>query len=360
MVVSSSSLDIHEYELDSLLEHKLSLDLQAYNTLGLVDDLADDQIPKWNGLLRTEPQRFIDDQQSINFEAIRNFRRLQIFVPDSPGWDRSVFKRLLRKSVTGGGRGLQRMMRECLDVILDNGYGELLNKYPCHPAGKPYVFSHKGYKFTYRWVKHIYFLGLLKRILGAELEGEKIALDVGSSYGIFSSLLKKEYPESHHVLVDFPEQLLLARYFLGMCFPEAKIASVSDFSDETVLNKAFFMANDFTLIPIPMYGRIQPDGFDLVSNFASFGEMSRSWFNYYMNSSVFKSSKYFLTANRIQSYPTYDTDLTVVDYPVWDHEKRMHFGISPIFSDVYYYLRKNIFFNRRFAYPPYFEYIGII
>jgi hypothetical protein len=57
---------------------------------------------------------------------------------------------------------------------------------------------------------------------------------------------------------------------------------------------------------------------DLVSNFVSFGEMRRNFFNTYINSKFFKNSKQLYVVNRFVSSPffekTYDSDLTIFDY----------------------------------------------
>ena len=56
----------------------------------------------------------------------------------------------------------------------------------------------------------------------------------------------------------------------------------------------------------------------------------------------------------------YDTVLTLLDYPIRGPEETIQFAVSPPFSHVYYYLRRYLFFNDKFAYPPYFEYVGRI
>ena len=86
--------------------------------------------------------------------------------------------------------------------------------------------------------------------------------------------------------------------------------------------------------------------------------MTRKWFEYYVNSPPFQSAEFFFTANRFESYPTYDADLTILDYPIWDKTKALHFGISPIFSYTYMYPRKLLFLYNKIPYPAYFEYIG--
>lgn len=331
-------------------------ELESYVDLALLSADSNDLTSVWQNRLNNEPQRFIKDGYSLNREALRNLRRMQILVTDNPRNDLNPLNPV--NILSGGRRGEKKMLQECLAILQEQGYGELLRKYPCHQAGNPHAFRSKGFSFTLRWFKHICFVGLLNKVLGSRLANEFIGLDIGSSYGIFASLVKREYPKSRHILVDFPEQLILAKYFLASCFPEARIAGVKEVSKHESLSRNFIEDYDFVLVPSSLYDRLTSSSADLVTNFASFGEMTRYWYEYYTKSPAFQTASYLFTVNRIQSYPTYDTDVTILDYPVWDPEKRLHFGISPAFSGYYRYLRRHLFFSDKRGYPPYFEYIG--
>jgi len=342
---------------DSLVQ-RLEEELHSYAQVEILSGGTPDLIPKWANLTNAEPSRFIQDQSSINVDALVNFRRNQIFIPDAPA--SNVHPLLFPNRILGGRRGTVKMLKECLAVLKEHGYDDLLRKYPCNEVGNPRIFQHQRFRYTFRWFKHIYFIGLLDRILRPSLAPDFIGLDIGTSYGIFPSLVKQEWPGSRHVLVDFPEQLLLAYYFLSTTFPDAKIAGFSEVTKQGSITRSFIEKYDFTLVPISHYEKMEPGSVDLVSNFASFGEMDRKWFDNYLKADPFLSAKYFFTANRVQSYPEYDTDLTIQDYPVWDREKTLHFGISPAFCGYYRYDRRFIVLNERHAYPAYFEYIGRI
>lgn len=356
MAMGDTSRSAVKTETDLFI--RVEEELRSCVELGLMSTDAHDLTSVWQSRLDREPQRFINDGYSINRDALRNFRRLQILVTDIPQKD--PHKLTLANLLSGGRRGERRLLRECLAVLQAHGYDKLLRKYPCHHAGNPYVYHCQGLQFTHRWLKHIYFLGLMNKVLGSRLDKEFVALDIGSSYGIFSSLLKGEYPRSHHLLVDFPEQLILAQYFLGTCFPEAQIAGVKAVSKQEAISRDFVEGYDFVLVPCTLYDRITPGSADLVTNFASFGEMTRKWFEHYSKSPQLQGASYLFTANRVQSYPTYDTDVTILDYPIWNQQKRLHFGICPAFSGYYRYPRRRLFFFDRQGLPPYFEYIGEI
>ena len=61
--------------------------------------------------------------------------------------------------------------------------------------------------------------------------------------------------------------------------------------------------NTFTLIPAHLFKSIKFDNFDLLCNFVSLAEMSRVHFDEYVNSEVYKNSKYLHLVNRIVSAP---------------------------------------------------------
>jgi len=168
--------------------------------------------------------------------------------------------------------------------------------------------------------------------------------------------LKKEYPQSCQILLDFPEQLVLAHYFHAMNFPDARIAGFREIYEKGKIDRAFLEKYDLVLVPLSLYKNIQKGAVDLVMNFASFGEMKREWFDLYLKNEPFLSAKYFFTENRFQSAPDYDSDITVLDYPLHDF-KTLRFGICPIF--FHYYAKKNMIFNeKKLLTSQFFEFIG--
>jgi putative sugar O-methyltransferase len=314
---------------------------------------------KWAFLTKTQPERFINKDLTINKESLRNFLKLQLFIWDSPNafsFPRNPLKYLIYP-LSGARRGAIKFLKEHYYILEKNGCIELLKKYPISRVGNPAVFKYKGCEFTSRWARHIYNLYLFNKVFGKAIKMDFINMDIGSSYGIFSNLLKKEYPRSHQVLLDFPEQLVLAHYYLGMIFPEAKIASYKDLIDAKEINRKYIEKYDFVLIPWFMYKNVNSYSLDMLSNFASLGEMRREWFNYYLKSEPFLSTKYFFIHNRFQSYPEYDNDLTILDYPLKEFNT-LHFGICPV-QFFYMYNAKYIFFYwKKLVSSQYFEFIG--
>ncbi len=338
---------------EDIIIQKIEEDLRAQRAQDMKDKPGDlDE--KWSLLTQSVPKLFINDDLTIKRDVIRNFRQRIIFIPDLPIHNESFD--FLKKMLSGAQRATRRLMKERYEFMKTEGLLDLLKQYPCNQIGNPNIYECKGYKYTERWVRQIGFLSLFKKHLGPCLPNNFVSLDIGSSYGIFSYLLKNEYPKSTQVLLDFPEQLVLAAYYLGMSFPEAKIAGYTELSQAKRIDREFLKKYDFVLIPWTLYKNIEPGALDVVSNFASLGEMRREWFDYYLKSEPFLSTKYFFCVNRFQSAPTYDTDLTIMDYPLHDFNK-LCFQISLYFT--YTYQRRYLFFYQKYHFPSqYFEFIG--
>lgn len=339
-----------ETELITNIETDLRLQRDT-GAPGLPDRLT----TKWDRLVTNEPRRFINPDMTVVLDVLRGFRRLRVFITDEPLYKPCRLNPL--DWISGRRRATRKLLARAARILEERNYADLLEKYPSSRVGNPYTFAYKGrYPYTWRWAKHIHGLGLFRNHLADKLGMDFTVLDIGSGYGIFSYLLKKEYPKSCQVLLDFPEQTALAHYFLGMNFPDARIATFRDIVSLDRIDRAFLATYDFLLAPLAMYHKFAPGSFDLVCNFASLGEMTREWFDFYLHNEPFLSTRFFFTVNKIESYPTYDTDLTILDYPLQDFQK-LYFGISPLYSTIYD--SKPLFSCTEVNLPsPLFDFIG--
>ncbi len=336
---------------------------------------------KWDKLTDDQLAKMYDSDGRLKLEALVNFRRRGIFVSDQgpytdyADWEPRFWRTRLSRDPAGGtiawmkerldgsNRGCRRMLADSLARLEGAGGLPMLRRHPAdRTPGNPYVVHKDGSVFNLRWLRHIYFNTLLDRHLGAEIrKRERFAvMDIGCSYSIFASILKKEHPNTTFVLVDFPDQLLLSAYFLGAQFPQARVLAFPELADIKAIDRAMAEAHDFILVPVNSFDRIRPGTVDLVTNFFSFGEMPRRWFNYYVQSDVFRQAEWFLTCNRFESAPaydpTYDTDLTILDYPLADFEP-LHFSIFPIYP--FATTRKNLFWYEITPLSSqYFDFIG--
>ena len=231
-----------------------------------------------------------------------------------------------------------------------------LKKYPTPDIGRPLKISHKGHFFTNRYIRHIYLLGMFKRHLSDKFSASSILMDIGSSYGIFSSVIKQEYRQTRHILVDLSGQLILAHYYLMKLFPQAKIAGFKEVVEAKRIDKEWIQQYDFVLVPTSLYSKLCSGSVDLVTNFISLSEMSRHWFFTYVNSDVVSSAPYLFTVNRYDAYPTYANDITVLDYPLKAYEK-IYMRTCPFLR--HYYVQKFYVGYCQVNYPSeFFQFIG--
>lgn len=327
-------------------------DLRLQKEAGLLD--MSNLGSEWSRRILFESPVFIGDQIRIKQKDIRDFRKKQVFLGDLPLRRQGIFR--LISLIDGARRGHKRMLKESFRAIASAGFLDLLQKYPCSKTGNPTVFHYQGCCFSLLWLKHIYSLGLFRKFIEPRAKLDATVLDLGSSCGIFCGLVKMEMKASHHLLVDLPQQLSLAHYYLALEFPQAAIATYKDLQHLKTIGTDFIKKYDFVLVPPQLYSRLSANSVDIFTNFMSLQEMSREYFDHYLKQEPFLSAEIFFTINRYQSAHTYDNGLTIDDYPLRDFIK-LYFSTTPLFNKRY--KRLMFLFYRGSPYPSeHFEFIG--
>lgn len=317
-----------------------------------------EQTHLWKKFYTSARSKIIDVHGEIRFDVIRNFWRNLVFLGDNPAFGVPRGPQWL----LGDRRGEMAVLDRIKKLLRKHGCRDLMLKYPCPTAGNPHVYRKGKYALTHRWAKHLFNLHRMNEFLKPHLEPGFTMLDIGSGHGLFSCLVNREYPGSRSVLVDLPEPLLVARYFLRMTFPEAKIAGIRDVGDMPSISREWIEQYDFVILPWQLYERLEPGAIDLITSFAALGELTRSVFRYYVDAPVFRTAKFIHTTNPVQTNLMFvGSDVTLMDYPLQRGEGCFHFGISPIFIYPYTYPeRRMLFFYRILPFTPFFEYLGRI
>ena len=223
------------------------------------------------------------------------------------------------------------------------GGENFLTDNPVHlTPGVKNSFSIDGITVNMRWLRYVY---LLKRILDLKvLTDDAVWVDVGSFYGGLQGLVKKYNPKTRIVMVDFHHQLCRSNIYLSKMYPDAIHIFPSQVSE--YLNFSAMPEGSFIYVPVSDYEKLPEQSVDLFSNFFSFGEMKRDFFNIYMHGRLFRDSKNTYLVNRFVSSPffekTYDSDLSILDY--------LKSGKSPDYFDIFpmhhYMLVKRDLFGR--------------
>ncbi len=241
-------------------------------------------------------------------------------------------------------KSLRSTLLDDIEIIKMIGAYSLLTDNPVHSTpGVKNSFSIDGITVNMRWLRYVY---LLKRILNLKiLTDDSVWVDVGSFYGGLQGLVRKHNPKTRIVMVDFHHQLCRSFIYLSKMYPNAihiLPSQVSEYPNFTSMPEGSFI-----YVPASDYEKLPKQSVDLFSNFFSFGEMKREFFNIYMNSKLFHDSKNTYLVNRFVSAPffekTYDSDLSVLDY-LKPGKSLEYFDIFPMHN---YMLVKRDLFGRK-------------
>ncbi|MAR25862.1 MAG: hypothetical protein CMC50_00310 [Flavobacteriaceae bacterium] len=231
-------------------------------------------------------------------------------------------------------------------IKLLNGF-DILEKCPVHksPGNNIAYFLNKNISANVRWLRYIYFATVIRNEDVISNANQTI-LDIGSYYGGFQYVIKKIFPNSKHILVDFPHQLARSAIFLGKSFPEAKIHGIYD---KHSLEKYFnnnYINHDFVLLSTEYYNDFSERytslnyKLDLLTNFYSFGEISKNNFDSYFNSKILKNSNKLYFCNRYDSSPffepTYSEKYSLLNYllkefkVILNRQSGIHNYVAPV------------------------------
>lgn len=221
-------------------------------------------------------------------------------------------------------------------------------------VGAPIYYETDGKKFNERFLRHLRTVSIIEKNIA--LSKDSLVVDIGGGFGQFLAMLNYKFSSAKKILVDFPEQLLVASYFLKKSFPNAKINTVRSCYDPKFSIVDMINDNDFILISTDQVHLLDDVKADLVCNFSSLGEMSAKHFETYINGSLINTSKYFFTINRLDSFPTYANGISILDYELYRF-KKIHLSVSPVWD--FYFTSFSPFWINKIAFKSRnFEFLG--
>lgn len=304
----------------------------------------------WHSRAEEKISKALGGSQESILNALLNFRRNQLFISELPTIDpNSVLARY-----TAHGRAHLRWCDERIDLLERSKMTDLLLKYPISKTGNPYYYRSGQFEYNERWTRHIRYLGLTIKHLGAELESGGVVVDVGGAYGIYLGLLRQEFPKCQYIIIDLAEQLLTTYYYLKVEYPDIRVNTLASAYGAENIDMDFIGKFDVVLLPSDCIAGLSDIPVKLLTNFLSFGEMNPDSYESY--SALRRSAEYFFTVNRARSRPTYDNDTDISSYDLFDYEMR-HFELSPLYSH-YYSGRGGLFVKKKYFTSPVFEFIG--
>jgi len=248
-------------------------------------------------------------------------------------------------------------MLDDIEIIKNLGGEYLLNENPQNktPGAINFPLVNK-HSVSFRWLRYIY---ILNQIINYKLiNNNSTWVDIGSYYGGLQGLVKKYYPESKIIMVDFNHQLTRSYIYLKQLYPEANHVFPNEISSIKSLES--LPKGSILYVEIADYEKLNNFKFNLTTNFFSLGEMKKNTFKKYIESPVIKNSDHIYFANRFCSSPlfekTYDDSINIFDYKL--NQKRTYFDIFPIshFQITLRNILKRTFFRNISS--PYFEMIS--
>lgn len=300
-----------------------------------------------------------------NIDVLKSFRKNNYFITDVPG-DMHGLKKIFYNFFSIMPYKLKKyhpkicMLEDFFDFLKSKNLLSLLARNPSPKIGNPELYIKENMIFTHRWIRHIWLLNLYNKFLNNK--NVQVIMDIGSNFGALAYLLKKNNPKLKFILVDFPEALSTAHYFIKKEFSTANIASFDDLKDLKKIDESIIKKNDFILLPCFWIEKLEKNTVDLTINIASFNEMNRFWFSKYTNSEVYQSSKFIFLMNRFRRPAIEENEkpIDILDLKL-DKFKKIHFDISELYKWDYthrsYLLGLPVFFKKN-VHPPVYEFIG--
>lgn len=209
--------------------------------------------------------------------------------------------------------------------------------------GNPGYCTINNLKLNERFLRHCHFFSLFDKFFSQK----KIdyVTDIGGGYGSFARLLHKKHKKIKIILIDLPEQLLTAKYYLESNFPNSKISNIKDIYNLKKIDDFFLLKYNIILVPHTHYNKLKINfKKNLIINFNSFGEIDRKSFDNYMKSLLLRKSKYFFSVNRLDSFPTYNNSISYLDFN-FDKYKKIYSKISPVWD--YFFIKKLYLFKTK-------------
>jgi putative sugar O-methyltransferase len=264
--------------------------------------------------------------QTPNFKYIKLLR----FIIGDYNLNFNIFTKIYNKIFSNifiNKFALSELLDDIAIIEMVGGSHLLLNNPQDKTPGSRKTPLIKDYSLSHRWVRYIYILNQIIKL--KLISNNNVWVDIGSFYGGLQGLVRKYFPKSKIVMVDFHHQLLRSYIYLNELYPNSIHILPNDMKNYNSFDE--LPDGCFVYVPVNEYEFIKDYKCDLFSNFYSFGEMRREWFLNYFNSNLLKNAKKTYLVNRFISSPffekTYDTDLTYNDYIIKNK--------SPIYFDVF-------------------------
>jgi putative sugar O-methyltransferase len=268
--------------------------------------------------LKAAPEPY---QVGINWKSFLKSSRPDFYTvinnDDLPGLSdllANFFRNDLSSGIFGGQAGFEDYLNN-EDMVSAIRHHFLIWSYsigsaPVHELASPHVGNPFGHFVNGHIVHPNTFLNHYRGHYAKKLIGEinrPVIAEIGGGYGGFGYFAVKLNPGSCYINFDLPENLMIASYFMSLCFPELKVYLYSGDEDieELISNYDIIMMPHFSLSELP------DSSVDLFLNTISLSEMSYSTIVEYFKHIQRATRRFFYHENMITNgmgYPFFPLD----------------------------------------------------
>ena len=195
------------------------------------------------------------------------------------------------------------------------------------PIGVPF----DGQTLTPSGFRHAYYASEFSRAIDLDARRDLVICELGGGYANLPRILKQAHPGRSftYVILDLPQMLPVAAYFLKANCPESRLGLWDELRD-VPLSRSELRKYDFVLLPNWDIARLPDAGVDAVINTASLAEMDPDIVENYLEQirRITARGGHFYTVNRDRGveYPALDgtretgMDVWNMEWPGW-HKK---------------------------------------
>jgi putative sugar O-methyltransferase len=165
-------------------------------------------------------------------------------------------------------------------------------------AGNNLCVNYRGVRLSLRLLFHSIMVENITSNIAFPTSKRTTIWEIGAGYGGLARILKQYIPNSCHIILDLPETLTYASYFISYNFPNKRVALLSDIRLDRFSEA--ITKYDFIIVP-PWVTPYIPDlAVDLVIDTYSMSEMSKVYAKYYLKhiDRSLKSGGYFYSINK--------------------------------------------------------------
>jgi len=284
------------------VEKNRDIDSSIFQTIEKSYFLANDNDPDrfdralwWEEMSQAFKRELFDKEGNINREYLINFRGIKE-LPANIVRDQFL--------IVNRDFGYYISYLKAIDLVLEyHRHAKIVRKEILFSlsesyAGNNLAVHYRGIRLSLRLLFHSVMVdNLLNNIT---LPKRPTIWEIGAGYGGLARILKYYIPNSCHILLDLPETLTYASYFIAYNFPDKKIAYLSDIIDRLDEFDRLIVEYDFILIPPWVSPHIPNSSVDLVIDTYSMSEMSKVYAKYYIKhiDRVLRRGGYFYSINK--------------------------------------------------------------